>query len=447
MTPVNPAPTLSVESCLTKIEAQNQNFNAMITPMPNAARAQITAGLPLGPLFGMAISVKDNLDTAGTRTTRGSAFFDNHVPNTDSTVVQRLKAAGAVIVGKDNMHEFAFGGTTQNPHFGLGHNPWNVAAIPGGSSGGSGISVAAGFAEAALGTDTGGSVRIPAALNGISGLRPTVGRVPNTMSFPVSARMDTIGPLARSVATVGDVYEVIAGYDPADPSSVERPVQSWRSCIAAGFGELRAGIPVSLMEAESTPEVITLVRNAAEVLRQVGLTIDDMELRTMTPINEAYTHLVQADAATVHCKRLETRPESFGIDVLQRLEIGAGRPIQDYAAAHYTQVEWKHELASTFSAYDLLIMPTVGFGAPLASDTWDMTDMTHRLTRMTAPWSLAELPGISMPCGFTVDGLPVGLQIIGPKWSEATLIAVGVTYQAKTKFHLQWPPTTTGSGP
>jgi aspartyl-tRNA(Asn)/glutamyl-tRNA(Gln) amidotransferase subunit A len=207
-----------LDQCLAAISRYNPQIRAVITVLEAAAREALD-NAPAGPLGGRVVSLKDNIDTAGTRTTRGSAFFADRVPNADATVVERLRRAGAVIVAKDNLHEFAFGGTSQNPHHGFCRNPWNTAAIPGGSSGGGGAAVAAGCSEIALGTDTGGSIRIPAALNGVTGLRPTVGRVSNHGCMPTGARFDTIGPLARRAIDVADAYEVIAGYDPQDPYS------------------------------------------------------------------------------------------------------------------------------------------------------------------------------------------------------------------------------------
>jgi aspartyl-tRNA(Asn)/glutamyl-tRNA(Gln) amidotransferase subunit A len=432
--------TTRIAPCLEAQRRHNGTIRAMITPMPEQAEAALAAGVPNGALAGMPVSVKDNIDTAGTRTTRGSGFFADHVPDADATVVQRLRRAGAVIVGKDNMHEFAFGGTSQNPHHGLCRNPWNIDAIPGGSSGGSGAGIAAGFAEVALGSDTGGSVRIPAALNGVTGLRPTVGRVSNHGCFPVSARFDTVGPLARGAIAVADCYEVIAGYDAADPYSVDRPVEGWRSRHAAGLAGLRIGLPRALIEAEATPEVAALLAAAAEALAGLGAVVGTVVLPPLDGLNAAYMTLVQADAATVHRARLAAEPGRFGTDVAGRMAFGGAVPVQDYAQALTRQALWMRQMEGVFAGLDLLAMPTVGFGAPLASEAPDMMALTHRMTRLTAPWSFAELPGLSLPCGLTAAGLPVGLQLVGPKWSEALLLATGIAFQGVTAHHVARPP-------
>jgi aspartyl-tRNA(Asn)/glutamyl-tRNA(Gln) amidotransferase subunit A len=254
------------EQAAARIARHNGETRSMITPLIDIARravGQAEAEPFEGALAGVLVSVKDNIDTAGVRTTRGSEFFGDRIPNGDASVVERLRRAGAILIGKDNLHEFAFGATSQNPHHGLCRNPWNLNAIPGGSSGGAGASVAAGFSEVALGTDTGGSVRIPAALNGVAGLRPTVGRISNHGVMPVSEAYDTVGPLARTVRGVADAYEAIAGFDRRDAMSVDRPVEGWRSRHAAGLGGVRIGAPAALIAAQADPEVAALVEAAS----------------------------------------------------------------------------------------------------------------------------------------------------------------------------------------
>jgi aspartyl-tRNA(Asn)/glutamyl-tRNA(Gln) amidotransferase subunit A len=428
-----------LDQCLAAISRYNPQIRAVITVVEAEAREALNTA-PAGPLSGRIVSLKDNIDTAGTRTTRGSAFFAARVPNADATVVERLRRAGAVIVAKDNLHEFAFGGTSQNPHHGLCRNPWNIDAIPGGSSGGAGAAVAAGFSEIALGTDTGGSIRIPAALNGVTGLRPTVGRVSNHGCMPTGARFDTIGPLARRAIDVADAYEVIAGYDKQDPYSEDRPVEGWRSRHAAGLRGLRIGVPAALTADEATADAAGLVTRAIDVLVGLGATRRDVTVHGADEANRAFMTQVQADAAMVHRERLAQQPEKFGADVLKRLRIGASISVLDYAAAQERQQLWRHHVASLFHSVDILAMPTVGFGAPLASDAPDMMAMTHRLTRLTSLWAFALLPALSLPCGLDGSGMPIGLQLVGPPWSEATLLAAGIAFQDVTAHHLLIPP-------
>jgi aspartyl-tRNA(Asn)/glutamyl-tRNA(Gln) amidotransferase subunit A len=413
-----------LDRCIDRITAYNGVLHAMITSMPEAACRDAAERTGQGALTGVILSVKDNIDTAGIRTTRGSAWFGDRVPNDDATVVSRLRRSGAVIIGKDNLHEFAFGATSQNPHHGACRNPWNTDAIPGGSSGGSGVSVAAGFSEVALGTDTGGSVRIPAALNGVSGLRPTVGRVSNVGTMPVSAAFDTIGPLAQRLRDVATAYETIAGYD--------------ARLHAAGLSGIRIGVPSAVMEAEATPDVVALIRAALAVLADLGAVTSDITIGNTEAVHVAMQTCAQADAAAVHQDRFDQDPARFGADVERRLRLGRAITGTAYSAAIGQQAAWKRHMTDVFARVDLLAMPTVGFTAPLVSESPDMIAATHRLTRLCTPWSFAGLPAISVPCGF-VDGMPVGLQLVGPQWSEARLLATGIAFQEVTDHHSRMP--------
>jgi aspartyl-tRNA(Asn)/glutamyl-tRNA(Gln) amidotransferase subunit A len=431
-----------LERCLDAIEAHNPTLHAMITVLPAEARAQAARQMERpegGALAGVIVSVKDNIDTAGIRTTRGSHWFTDHIPNHDATVIARIRRAGAILIGKDNLHEFAFGATSQNPHHGACRNPWNPDAIPGGSSGGAGASVAAGFSEIALGSDTGGSIRIPAALNGVSGLRPTVGRISNHGVMPTSAAFDTVGPLARRARDVATAYEVLAGYDPKDPLSVDRPVESWAGLHAGGFANLKIGIPWRLVEAESTPQVLALIRRAAHDLGTLGITVESLGLASIDALNVALQTLAQADAAAIHRERYDADPTRFGADLQPRLALGRAITGGAYADAKTRQTAWKREVADIFATVDVIALPTVGFPAPLAAASPDMIAATHRLTRLCSPWALAELPALSIPCGFQ-DGMPIGLQLVGPQWAEARLLALAVAFQDVTDHHLQRPP-------
>ena len=427
-----------VEECLAGIARHNGRLRAMITVLDDSARAEAraTGG---SPLAGRIVSVKDNIDTAGVRTTRGSAWFADRVPNSDAGVVARLRRAGALLIGKDNLHEFAFGATSQNPHHGACRNAWNPEAIPGGSSGGAGVSVAAGFSEIAIGTDTGGSVRIPAALNGVAGMRPTIGRISNAGVMPVSAAYDTVGPLARRVVDVAAAYEVLAGYDAADPFSVRRPVESWASVHAGGLEGVRVGVPRSLMRAEADPDVVGLVEAAVQRLVGLGAVAVDIELEGFLDAGQAFMICAQVDSAAVHAERMAEDPGRFGADVARRLRLGAAYSGVAYATARAQGVAWRRQVAALFDGLDLVAMPTVGLTAPLARDTPDMIAATHRLTRLCGPWSFAGCPALSVPCGLS-KGMPVGLQIVGPQWSEAAILACGVAYQGVTAHHLARPP-------
>lgn len=431
-----------IDAQLDRIERLNPRVGAIITPMPEEARATArdldangADGVVPGVLKGMSVAIKDNIDVAGVRATAGSKFFSDRVADGDATVTRRLQEAQAVIVAKANLHEFAFGGTTQNPHYGSCRNPWNLETIPGGSSGGSGASVAAGMCDASLGTDTGGSIRIPAALNGLVGLRPTVGRVSNAGSVPVSPMFDTIGPLARTVMEAAAVYEAIAGYDPADDRSADRPVESWVTRRAGGVGGLQVGVPRGFFFHRIDADVERAVRTAITILSDLGCSVREIELPGVEAVHALMTHVLLCDAAAFHRDRLESAPDTFGPDVHERMMIGYRTRGIDHAAGLQGQARWRRQVERLFEAVDVVVTPTVGFGAPRIADSRRMIEATRDLTRLTFPWSFAQVPALSVPCGFDGEGLPIGMQLIGRPFDEAVLFALGSAYQDVTEFH------------
>lgn len=417
----------------------NDDLRAVITTMEDEARECVARSPQTGPLQGLTVSVKDNIDVAGVASTAGSAFFANRVANSDATVAARLRAAGAIIVAKANLHEFAFGGTTQNPHHGRCRNPWDPNRIPGGSSGGSGASVAAGMCDVSLGSDTGGSIRIPAALNGVLGLRPTVGRVPGTGSVAVSEQFDTIGPLAYSARDAAAVFEAIAGYDAACEISVDRPVESWTSVRARGFGGLKIGIPRNFFFEGIDEEVGSAVRALINVLSELGIGIKEFDLPGVEEVHRQMSNVLLCDAASFHRKRLEETPEQFGEDVLERMMVGYNISGLDHAAGQRAQRRWRRRVELLFQDFDLVITPTVGFAAPKIADSARMIEATRDLTRLTFPWSFAQVPALSLPCGVTLEGLPIGAQIAGKHFDEALLLAVADAFQENTDFHRNRP--------
>jgi aspartyl-tRNA(Asn)/glutamyl-tRNA(Gln) amidotransferase subunit A len=429
---------------LAMAEALNPALRAMISVNPRAIEeardvAARSSHMRLPAIAGRTVSIKDNIDTAGWTTTMGSAFFRDHVPACDAPVVARLRAAGAVVVGKANLHEFAFGGTTQNPHHGLGGNPWNVDAIPGGSSGGSGSSVAAGMCDISLGTDTGGSIRIPAALNGVVGLRPTHGRVPNTGCFPVSAANDTIGPLARTVAEVAWAHEVISGYDEGDDCTVDRPVDSWAHAFSRGVEGLRVGLPAHWCMTDLDPEVELRLREAIGALRTLGVVVREIELPDAHRAQGHLMPMVHADAASVHARHLDEQPERFGADVLDRMRHGQAVTGRVYAEGMRFKERWLRQLEHTFGDVDVILTPTCPVTAPLRIDTAQMLETTRKVSRFTYAWALAGTPALSVPCGFAANGLPVGMQLVAPRWHDSRVLALGAHYQAATAHHLRMP--------
>lgn len=423
-------------------EQLNPTLRALITPMSDSARSHVQRNLSMqasGGLDGLTVALKDNIDIVGLRSTAGSAFFTDRIASSDATVTRRLRASGAVLIGKLNLHEFAFGGTTQNPHYGSCRNPWDTTCIPGGSSGGSGVATAAGFCDVALGTDTGGSIRIPAALNGVVGLRPTVGRVPNTGSTPVSAMFDTIGPMAYRAADVAAVFEAIAGYDPDCEMSIDIPVESWMSVRSRGVSGLRVGLPSSFFFDGLNPEVNASVHGLVKTLSEIGIQVCEIKLSGIEEVHAHMTNVLLCDAAAYHRKRLEKEPEKFGADVLERMRIGYKTSGIDHAAGVDAQRRWRRQVERLFDHVDLIVTPTVGFPAPRIAESVQMIKATRSLTRLTFPWSFAQVPALSLPCGFTADGLPIGAQLIGRHFSEAILLAVADAVQEVTNAHLQRP--------
>ncbi|MCY4087776.1 MAG: amidase [Actinomycetia bacterium] len=438
------------EACLGQVERLEGELRAFVTVTPDVARARaaeadavLADGRSLGSLHGLPVAIKDNIDTAGIRTTVGSAFFRDRVPDADAEVWRRLEAAGAVLIGKAQLHEFAYGATTQNPHHGSCRNPWDTARIPGGSSGGSGSSVAAGMAAAALGTDTGGSVRIPASLNGLSGIRPTLGRVPNTGVFYVAWSFDTVGPLARSIADCAEILAVMSGYCPTDPMSVDRPVEDFVAALSAGTAGLRVGVPRNFFFEDIDADIVALVRAAADVLADLGVSVEDVDVPGIEEANDACTRIIWAEAYAQHRERLAEQPSLFGEDLQRRLVLAHDVAGHDYARYRQLGRRWRRTLAELFERVDVLLSPTAGTDVPEVGS--EMIETTVRLTHLTYGWSLAGLTALSIPCGFAQSGMPVGLQLAAAPWGEADLIRLAAAYESATSWHERQPPLATAA--
>ncbi|MBV8150483.1 MAG: amidase [Candidatus Eremiobacteraeota bacterium] len=438
---------LAARRALEAIERLNEQVNAMLTVTAESALARARAADEaeardawLGLLHGAVVSVKDCMDAEGVRTTFGSGAFADNVATQDATVVRRLRESGATLIGKNNLHEWCFGATTQNDHFGACRNPWDLSRVPGGSSGGSGAAVASGMSRISLGTDTGGSVRIPAALCGVSGLRPTVGAIPNTGVVQVSAAFDTVGPLAYGVPDVARAFAAIAGYDPADPLSTDHPAGNFLPSLGAGIEGIRIGVPRAFYFDDLQPDVGARVREAIRVLEACGARIIEIDLRGAPQAHEdaAFTIAV-ADAADVHRERMQHQAHVFGTETLRRLQLGTAVSGADYAAASRRLAEWKAQFREVFQRVDLIVTPTCPIVAPKIADAADMIETTRGLSRFTFAMGHAGLPALSVPCGFDADGMPVGMQLVAPWFSEALLFRAGVAFQSRTDFHRARP--------
>ena len=390
-----------------------------------------------GLLDGLVLAIKDNIETAGITTTSGSDFFRTHVPNHDAPVVERLKAAGALVAHKSALHEFAFGIRTTSPVSGQTLNPWNNERIPGGSSGGSAAAVAAGLCDAAIGTDTGGSVRLPAAMCGITGLRPTVGAVSNRGSTPVCPSQDTVGPMARSAMDVARLFATIVGFDSADPFSVDRKCEHFLPTLDAGVKGVTIGICERHYFEGIEDDIGQALDQSIKILESLGATIVPVDLTGADTTHEAATTIIYSDACAFHTRRLTEEPERFDAQVLERMQRGFDFSSLDYSRAMSERMRWQRELKTTFDKVDLLLSPTVHTYTPLVDDAKSLHAATRDATRNTYAGAFGQIPGLSIPCGMTRDGMPVGLQLEAPWWHEPNLLRAGVAFQQHTDWHLR----------
>jgi len=395
-------------------------------PPPSSARSMALSGIP--------VAVKDLFDTTGIRTTAGSKFFADNIPETDAFVVKKLKEAGALILGKTNTHEIALGVTGNNPHYGTACNPWDPTRIPGGSSSGSAIAVATGMALGALGTDTGGSIRIPASLCGIVGFKPTYGRVSLRGVFPLSWNLDHVGPLAKTVEDAALVLQVISVYDPIDPASIKMLLGDYLGHLMDSMRGRKIALGVGEYIENADPEVLDAVRAAAKVFASFGCPIQEVDVSWMREAALANKTMTQADGAAVHRERLREHPDWFGEDIRRRLEDGAKTTSTEYSLARRTQAEVRKKCEQFFELYDLLLIPTTPIPAPTIAGH-DAVEQAGRLTRFTAPFNLTGLPALSVPCGFTTGGLPIGLQIVSRAWADAKVLTAGHSFEQATEWH------------
>jgi aspartyl-tRNA(Asn)/glutamyl-tRNA(Gln) amidotransferase subunit A len=435
------SPVEITKECVGRIERLNPRLNAFITVMAEsalgearAAEKEISGGHWRGPLHGIPVALKDLIDTAGIRTTSASALHKDRVPREDAEVVRKLREAGAIIVGKNNLHEFAYGGSSLISHFGDVHNPWDVKRIAGGSSGGSAASVPAGMACAAIGTDTAGSIREPAALCGCVGIKPTYGRVSSRGVTPLSASLDHVGPLAACVEDAAIVMQAIAGYDPADITSAEVPVTDYVSVLKEGATGLRVGVPRAYFFDDLDPEVASALEHALTGIVTLGARIKEVRLEVTTDRT-----LQAAESYAYHAEDVARHPELYQAETVQRIRAG-----EKVTAAEYIQKRRELEVArrnirDVFAEVDLLVTPTTPLAAPtvaeLRADAEALRPAELKLLRNTRPFNVWGLPAISVPCGFTQGGLPIGLQIAGPHRREDLVLRLAYAYEQATAWH------------
>jgi aspartyl-tRNA(Asn)/glutamyl-tRNA(Gln) amidotransferase subunit A len=431
------------EAALARIARLNPELNAFITVTAEQARRaakaadrEIERKRWRGALHGIPISLKDNIWTRGVRTTVGSKHLTNYVPAADSEVAERLARAGAIVVGKTNLHEFAWGVTTENPWYGATRNPWGLDRIAGGSSGGSAAAVAAGMGLASVGTDTGGSVRIPAALCGVVGLKPSYGAVSLRGIFPVAESLDHVGPIARSVADACIVLEAMAG---EWPKGMRRP--DYRKLRSGKPKRFVVGWPKEKFFGDVDAEVLEAVQAAVGTLRKLGGRVEEITLPGLKEINEASTRIALAEAIRCHVQRgfYPERAEEYSEELRARLEAGIGIRAVDYLAAVEERAETMRKFDEALGRVNVIVAPTTPVAAPKigskeVSVAGKMEAVRAALLRLNRPANHTGHPAISVPCGRTREGLPIGLQLIGRRWGEAELLAIAQAFEEAAGF-------------
>ncbi len=425
------SPVEVTRALLERIDRYDGRLRAFITVMADSAledarraEAELRNGEDRGPLQGVPVAVKDLYDTAGVRTTAGARILVDRVPTWDADAVERLRRAGAVLIGKTNLHEFAFGSTTINPHFGTCRNPWDSSRVPGGSSGGSAVALAAGMATLALGTDTGGSIRTPASYCGVTGLKPTYGLLSRFGIYPVAADLDHSGPYGRDARDTALLLQALAGYDPRDPTSAHVPIPDYSAALEQDVRGLRAGLLRQQLDL-AAPAVRQAVLNAGQVLEGLGVQLQEVELPHEVLAVPASTVLMFVAATEHHRPLLQERSQDYGDDVRERLELGALFSGPVYLKAQRIRALLIREASAALRDVDVLLSATNPEPAPLI-EAPPPAIPPIRFTRLA---NLLGFPALSTPCGASPEGLPLGLQIIGRPWDDALVLRLAHAYQ------------------
>ncbi|HSF33926.1 MAG TPA: amidase [Candidatus Tectomicrobia bacterium] len=446
------SPVELTQAALGRISSFNPQLNAFITILADQAistakiaEQEMMSGQRRGPLHGMPIALKDLCATRGVRTTAGSKILQDHVPTYDATVALRLAEAGTILLGKLHMNEFAYGPDGDNAHYGRVRNPWNQECITGGSSSGSGAALAASLCLGALGTDTGGSIRIPSALCGIVGIKPTYGRVSRYGITPLCWSLDHAGPMARTVEDVALLLQTMAGYDVKDPSSAPHPVPDYAGALSGDVRGLRIGIPREYFFEMIDAEVEAAVRQAIAVIEGSGASVHEVSWPSLRYVTLAALIIVLAEASAFHDAWIRTRPQDYHPDIALRLKWGLLLPASAYAKAQRLRMLMCRDVAQLWRQVDILVTPATMMAAPRAGEAQiclGNRQMSTReaILRLMRPFNLTGLPAISVPCGFTSTGLPIGLQIAGKPFDEATVLRVAHAYEQSTDWHRRRPP-------
>jgi aspartyl-tRNA(Asn)/glutamyl-tRNA(Gln) amidotransferase subunit A len=431
------SPVELTQACLRRIEQLNPKLNAYITVAAEKAlaRARRAEAEPWSSrLHGIPIGIKDIFDSADMRTTAASKLFENRVPTTDAEVVRKLKAAGAIIIGKQNLSEFACTGSGLISYFGAVHNPWNLEYQTGGSSSGSAAATSAGLDFGSVGNDSGGSIRIPASWCGVVGLKPTHGRV--SLRGGLSSEWSTacVGPICRTVADAALVLQAIAGYDPADPISCDEPVPDYLQALKANTKRFRIGVPRALFAETLDQEHAAAFSESLRVLGQLATDVQDIEL---PPVRRSIGFDTMAEFYLDHEPYITKTPEIYQPETRQQLETAGKVTAAAYSRSQYEMASARRMIMSVFSRIDLLVLPTL-LQPPLSIPEVGKTKRQSHLA-LVMPFNLYNLPALTLPCGFTRSGFPIGLQIVGPRFGESKVLALAHTYEQSTGWHKRRP--------
>lgn len=438
------SPVQLAEACLTRIEKLDSTLKAYITVLAESAleearraEAEIARGEWKGPLHGIPIAVKDLAETAGVRTTAGSAVLQHNIPSEDAEVVRRLRLAGAVLLGKLNLHEFAYGGSGVIGHFGAACNPWNTGHITGGSSSGSAAAVAAGLCYGAIGTDTAGSIRLPSSYCGVVGLKPSYGLVSTRGIIPLSWTLDHVGPITRTVSDAALMLQAISHYDMHDVYCQKFPPVYYPSALAEPVSGLRLATPREFWE-ELDPEVAAAVDAAIAVLRRITSGTKEISIST-----DSDRTVVRCEPWVYHQKYLPAHENEYDPETLRRIRSGSDVSASSYIEKYRELLHQRREILHIFEQVDLVLTPTspvlpLSF-AELKERPEELRSRELIMLRNTRPWNIYGLPAISIPCGFSASGLPIGLQIIGAPGSEGTVMSLAYAYETQTDWHKRRP--------
>jgi aspartyl-tRNA(Asn)/glutamyl-tRNA(Gln) amidotransferase subunit A len=440
------SPVELTRACLERIERLNPGLNAFITVTADSAlneartaEAEIARGEWRGPLHGIPLALKDLAETAGVRTTAASRVLKDYVPKADAEVVRRLRAAGAVLLGKLNLHEFAYGGSGVIGHFGPARNPWNAAHITGGSSSGSAVAVAAGMCYGAIGTDTAGSIRLPAALCGVTGHKPSYGLVSARGILPLSWSLDHVGPMARTAADAALILQAIAHYDAQDINCQRFPPVYYPSAIEESTAALRLGVAREFWQ-EIDDEVRSAVDAAVSLLKQLTAGASEIGLSTQTDRT-----VVRCEAMVFHQQHMEKHESDYDPETLKRIRSGAEVTALEYVQAYRDLLRQRREILQLFEQIDLIVTPTTPGPAPTFAELDAARDELRNreliMLRNTRPFNTLGLPAVSVCCGFSRAGLPIGVQIAGAPGADGVVLALAHAYQKQTEWHKKRPST------